>query len=89
MFVSHHKSRNPSVRNQRVGRMPSTATLKIFYMIFFFFGKNKENIQCGRDLMVRKKKEKVRKELNRTQQVLYQREFKRADRAAGFGSAAE
>ncbi|AIK39038.1 YfhE family protein [Bacillus pseudomycoides] len=34
--------------------------------------------------MDRKKREKARNTLNSTQEVLYQREFRRADRAAGY-----
>lgn len=34
--------------------------------------------------MDKKKRDKVRNKLSSTQEVLYQREFKRADRAAGY-----
>ncbi|EMA6345094.1 YfhE family protein [Bacillus cytotoxicus] len=34
--------------------------------------------------MDKKKREKARNTLSSTQEVLYQREFKRADRAAGY-----
>ncbi|WP_416829033.1 YfhE family protein [Ectobacillus polymachus] len=34
--------------------------------------------------MDKKKREKMRNKLSATQEVLYQREFKRADRVAGF-----
>ncbi|WP_020061191.1 YfhE family protein [Bacillus sp. 123MFChir2] len=36
--------------------------------------------------MDKKRREKMKSKLSSTQEVLYQREFKRADRAAGYKS---